>query len=52
MVSEARGPEATVEALLRAGADPDIVNEAGATPRDLAKRMGAEEIATLFPETH
>ena len=47
-----RGKEATVEALLKAGADPDIVNEAGATPRDLAIRMGAEEISALFPQTH
>jgi len=41
-----------VKALLKAGADPDIVNEAGATPRDLAKRMGADGIAALFPDTH
>jgi ankyrin repeat protein len=43
------GNEATVQVLLNAGANPDIVNEAGATPRDLAKRMGAEEVAALFP---
>jgi ankyrin repeat protein len=51
-VFNSRGKEATVEALLKAGADPAIVNEAGATPRDLAKGVGVEEIATLFPETH
>lgn len=51
-VFNSRGQEATVEALLQAGADPDISNQAGATPRDLATRMGADEIAALFPETH
>ncbi|MEU4291879.1 ankyrin repeat domain-containing protein [Kribbella sp. NPDC026596] len=51
-VFNSRGKEATVAALLKAGADPDIVNEAGATPRDLAQRVGAEEVAALLPETH
>ena len=51
-VFNSHGNRATVEALLRAGANQDIVNKAGATPRDLAKRVGAEEIAALFPETH
>ncbi|MFF1822144.1 ankyrin repeat domain-containing protein [Kribbella sp. NPDC058245] len=46
------GHEATVEALLQAGAGPDISNDAGSSPRDLAKTMGADEIAALFPETH
>jgi uncharacterized protein len=51
-VFNARGDATTVGLLLRAGADPDIVNEAGATPRDLAIRMGADEIAALFPDMH
>jgi uncharacterized protein len=51
-VFNARGDGATVELLLRACADPDIVNEAGAAPRDLAIKMGAEEVVALFPDTH
>ena len=51
-VFKSRGHVATVELLLNAVAGPDIVNEAGATPRELAVRMGAEEIIVLFPETH
>lgn len=51
-VFDARGYVATVQLLVRAGADPDIVNEAGATPRDLASRMGAPEVVVLFAEAH
>lgn len=51
-VFDSRGQVATVQLLLQAGADPDIVNEAGATPRDLASRMGAPDVAALFAETH
>lgn len=43
-----RGQEWTVAALLKARADPDIVNGAGATPRDLAQRIATAEVAALF----
>jgi uncharacterized protein len=49
-VFNAQGQEATVELLLWAGANPDILNEAGATPRDLAKRIGTEPVVALFSE--
>ncbi|MGV8978476.1 MAG: ankyrin repeat domain-containing protein [Cellulomonas sp.] len=51
-VFDARGRGATVQLLLKAGADPDIRNEAGATPRDLADRIGSESVVALFNETH
>lgn len=51
-VFDSRGQVATVHLLLQAGADPDLVNEAGATPRDLARRMGTPEVVALFAETH
>ncbi|TDW76787.1 ankyrin repeat protein [Kribbella pratensis] len=51
-VFSSRGKDATVEALVEAGADPDIVNEAGASPRELAGRIGADEVAALFAQTH
>lgn len=51
-VFNSRGHRWTVEVLMKAGADPDIANNAGVTPRDLAIRMGAEEVSALFPEAH
>ena len=51
-VFDSRGQGMTVQLLLEAGADPDIANKAGATPRDLVTRMGAAEVAALFPKTH
>ena len=51
-VFDSRGQGATVQLLLRAGADPDIVNEAGATPRELADRMGAPDVRALFEEPY
>jgi uncharacterized protein len=51
-VFNSRGHVASVELLLNAGADPDIVNAAAATPRDLAARIGAEDILALSPEGH
>lgn len=50
-VFDSQGKIATVQLLLAAGANPNIPNEAGVTPRDLAKRMGAEEVAGLFLDT-
>ena len=47
-----RGNTASVEALLKAGADPDSVNEAGTTPRELATRMGSGDVTALFLERH
>jgi uncharacterized protein len=51
-VFDSRGGVATVELLLKAGANPDNVNEAGTTPRDLAKRMAAEAVVSLFRDSH
>lgn len=51
-VFDSRGQSATVQVLLQAGADPDIVNNAGARPRDLASRIGTAELAALFAEPH
>jgi ankyrin repeat protein len=42
----------TVSALLAAGADPGILNAAGASPQDLAQRMAATEIIALFNKAH
>lgn len=51
-IFDSRGRVDTVRALLDAGADPDIVNNAGASPRDLARKMmGADEVTALLPET-
>lgn len=51
-VFNARGEVSTVKALLDAGADPDVRNEAGATPRDLANQIaGAGPIAVLLART-
>jgi ankyrin repeat protein len=47
-VFDSRGEVATAELLLQAGANPDNVNEAGTTPRDLAKRMAAEAVVRVF----
>lgn len=49
-VFDSHGQTATVQALLQAGADPDIANNAGATPRDLASKIGTAEVAALFTE--
>lgn len=46
------GSVSAVALLLHAGADPDIVNEAGASPRDLAAKLGTEDVRALFPETY
>lgn len=51
-VFNSRGQIATVQLLLQSGADPDVVNEAGATPRDLATTMGTSEVVALFAEPH
>lgn len=51
-VFDSRGQVATVQLLLQAGADPDIVNEAGVTARELANRMCPPEVVALFAEAH
>ena len=51
-VFNSQGQAGTAEVLLHAGADPDIRNEAGASPRELATRMGAAEVVSLFDEAH
>jgi len=51
-VFDSRGEVATVEPLLKARANPDNVNEAGTTPRDLAKRMAAEAVVSVFRDSH
>lgn len=50
-VFNSQGKIATVQLLLAAGADPNISNEAGTTPCDLAKRMGADGVASLLLDT-
>lgn len=50
-VFNSRGDGSTVELLLKAGADPDIVNSAGVTPRELVRRVGTESVAALFSES-
>jgi hypothetical protein len=47
-VFNSRGNSEPVQLLLHAGADPDSVNDAGVTPRELATRMEAEDVLTLF----
>lgn len=39
-----------VELLLEGGADPDITNRAGQTPRMLAQQIGSEKMLRLFEE--
>lgn len=36
--------------LLNAGADPDLANRSGSTPRVLARTMGAEDVTALLSE--
>lgn len=50
-VFNSKGKIATVQLVLAAGADLNIPNEAGTTPRDLAKRLGTEEVNSLFRDT-
>lgn len=49
-VFNSRGECATVMVLLEGGADPDAVNDAGVSPRALAKKMAAADVIALFEE--
>ena len=42
------GFEEAVEVLLAAGADPNIADESGMTPLDIAEEHGAHDIASLL----
>lgn len=48
-VFNSRGQGETVEALLRAGADPNLPNHSGVTPRGLAQSIANYDIAQFLP---
>lgn len=48
-VFDSRGNGDTVSALLAAGADPDILNHSGVSPRSLAQRVASDEVIRLIP---
>ncbi|MEU6133411.1 ankyrin repeat domain-containing protein [Nocardioides sp. NPDC047086] len=41
----------TVACLVEAGADPDIVNGAGKTAREMATTLGKDQVVRLFADT-
>jgi ankyrin repeat protein len=49
MVAAAQGQEKSVQLLLAAGADPDLVNVDHRTARDLAVLANETGIVTLLP---
>ena len=51
-VFNSRANAAPVELLMQAGADPENANDAGVTPRELARRMGADEVVALLRDMH
>jgi ankyrin repeat protein len=48
-VFESRGRGDTIQALLAAGAKPDLPNQSGVTPRQLAERIGNFDVAQFMP---
>ena len=47
-IFNSRGDVGTVAVLLNAGADPDVVNGSGVSPRALAERMAAADVLALI----
>jgi uncharacterized protein len=50
-VFNSRGLGATILALLAAGADPDVANKAGVSPRALAEKIANYDVAQFFGST-
>lgn len=50
-VFNSHGQVATVKLLLDAGADPDLANQAGSSPRVLARTMDADDVSALLSAT-
>lgn len=50
-VFNSRGEGYTIKALLAAGADPDLPNDSGVTPRQLAERIANFDVAQFLPPT-
>lgn len=50
-VFNSRGQGETVEELLRAGANPDLPNHSGVTPRGLAHSIANYDVAQFLPPT-
>lgn len=48
-VFSSKGQGETISKLLRAGADPDITNNHGVTPRALAERIGNFDVSQHLP---
>lgn len=48
-VFSSRGEGATIRVLLKAGADPDLVNGHGVSPRSLAGRIANYDVAVHLP---
>lgn len=47
-VFDCRNDPAVAVALIGAGADPDVTNDSGLSPRDMAVRLGATDVTALF----
>ncbi|MGW7067122.1 ankyrin repeat domain-containing protein [Streptomyces sp. NPDC054855] len=48
-VFNSRGEGATIRVLVEAGADPDLVNVHGVSPRSLADRIASYDVAVHLP---
>ena len=48
-VFESRGRGDTIKVLLAAGANPDLPNESGVSPRQLAERIANLDVARCMP---